>query len=365
MHPSKRALLAISALTSLTLTAACSANVGTKAEAKVLPAPAGSSSTSTDELRLGYFANITHAAPIIGIKKGIYARHLGATKLDPQIFNAGPAAVEALFSGTIDAAYLGPNPAINAYAQSKGEAVRIVAGAAIGGASLVVKADAGISGPADLLGKTIATPQKGGTQDVALRAYLQENGIKVGGGKDQVNVLNTENATTLEQFRTGSIAGAWLPEPWASRLVLEANGTVLVDERSRWPAGKFVTTHLLVSTQFLKKHPDVVKKLLEAQVETVDWINTHKSEATATINSALKAVIGKQLRDDVVTRAFDQITVSNDPAAASLGKSKDNAVKAGLLKDVDLKGIYDLRLLGEVLAEAGAPAVDDAGLGKG
>jgi NitT/TauT family transport system substrate-binding protein len=371
-HTHKPRLLAATAVASLALTAGCAAKVGTKAAASSTPSAAAPASdatsaaaaASTDKIRLGYFANITHAIPVYGVQKGIFAKHLGSTKLETQIFNAGPAAIEALFGGSLDATYVGPNPAINAFAKSKGEAVRIIAGATTGGASLVVQRDGGINTAADLKGKTIATPQKGGTQDVALRAYLQENGIKVGGGKDAVNVLNTENATTLEQFKAKQIAGGWLPEPWASRLVLEGGGKVLVDEKTRWPEGKFVTTHLLVSTNFLTKHPDVVKRLLEAHVESAALINKDPADAKTTINAALKTLTGKQLKPDVLDRAFAQITVTSDPAAASLAKSKDNAVKAKLLEDVDLKGIYDLTLLNEVLKAAGAPAVDDAGLGK-
>lgn len=374
-NKNKHVLLAVVAAASLALTAGCAANVGTKAEAKAAtPAAAASSSAvssgaaapaSTDKIRLGYFANITHAIPLYGVQKGIFAKHLGATKLETQIFNAGPAAVEALFGGSLDATYIGPNPAINAFAKSKGKAVRIIAGATTGGASLVVQGDAGIKTAADLKGKTIATPQKGGTQDVALRAYLKENGIQIGGGKDDVNILNTENATTLDQFKAKKIAGGWLPEPWASRLVLEGAGQVLVDEKDRWPGGKFVTTHLLVSTDFLTKHPDVVKRLLEAHVESAALINKDAADAKSTMNAALKTLTGKQLKPDVLDRAFGQITVTNDPAAASLAKSKDNAVQAKLLENVDLVGIYDLTLLNEVLTAAGSPAVDSAGLGKG
>lgn len=369
--------LTIAAVTVAALTSACSANVGTKADAKPAGTPGSSAAPvpgssapaaetlSSDKIRLGYFANITHAIPVAGVQNGTFAKHLGATKVETQTFNAGPAAVEALFGGTLDATYIGPNPAINAFAKSKGQAIRIIAGATTGGASLVVQGDAGINTVRDLSGKKIATPQKGGTQDVALRAYLEENGIKVGGGKDEVDVLNTENATTLDQFKSKAIAGGWLPEPWASRLVLEGGGKVLVDEKARWPDGKFVTTHLIVSTKFLAEHPDVVKKLLEAHVETADWINKNTDDARTMINAALKTLTGKQLTDDVLQRAFDQIVVTTDPAADSLAKTKDNAVKAGLLKEVDLNGIYDLTLLNEVLSAAGAPAVSDAGLGKG
>ncbi len=351
------------------VTTGCAAKVGTdRADATTASSSSSTSAApaaSTDKIRLGYFANITHAIPVVGVEKGIFAKHLGATKLETQTFNAGPAAVEALFGGSIDATYIGPNPAINAFAKSKGEAVRVIAGATTGGASLVVQSDAGIKTAADLKGKTIATPQKGGTQDVALRAWLADEGVATGVGAGAVNVLNTENATTLTQFLDKKIAGGWLPEPWASRLVLEGKGTVLVDEKERWADGKFVTTHLLVSTRFLAKHPDVVKKLLEGHVETAAWINGNKAEAQTTLNAGIKTVTGKALKDDVLARAFGQISVTNDPVASSLAKTADNAVKTGLLKEVDLKGIYDLTLLNEVLKAAGEPAVADAGLGKG
>jgi NitT/TauT family transport system substrate-binding protein len=323
---------------------------------------ASGSNKGGGKIRLGYFANITHATPLVGVEKGIYAKHLGATKLETQTFNAGPAAVEALFGGSIDLAYLGPNPAINAFAKSKGSAARLIAGATTGGASLVVQPD--IASPADLKGKTIATPQKGGTQDVALRAYLKEQGIATGGGKDGVNVLNTENATTLDQFVAKKVAGGWLPEPWASRLVVEGKGKVLVDEKTRWPDGKFVTTHLLVSTKYLEKHPDVVRKFLEGHVEATDWINANPSEAKTTINAALKKLTGKELQPEIIERAFAQIAVTYDPVATSLAKTADNAVEAGLLEKVDLKGIYDLTLLNEVLKAAGKSPVADAGLGR-
>jgi NitT/TauT family transport system substrate-binding protein len=359
MHRNKF-LAVLPLVAAVAVTTGCSAKVGTK---KAAPTPV-SSSASADKIRLGYFANITHAVPVVGVEKGIFAKHLGDTRLETQVFNAGPAAVEALFGGSIDATYIGPNPAINAFAKSKGAAVRIVAGATTGGASLVVQPDAGITTAADLKGKTIATPQKGGTQDVALKAWLAKNGVQTGGGSGAVNVLNTENSTTLQQFLDKKIAGGWLPEPWASRLVLEGKGKVLVDEKTLWPQGKFVTTHLLVATSFLDKHPDVVKKLIEAQVETADWINANKTEAQATLNAGIKTLTGKALKDDVLARAFGQITVTNDPVASSLATTADNAVQAGLLKDVDLRGIYDLRLLNEVLKAAGKPVVTDAGLGK-
>jgi NitT/TauT family transport system substrate-binding protein len=322
-----------------------------------------SSSASTPsaatKLRLGYFANVTHAGPVYGVASGIYQEKLGSTKLSTQVFNAGPAAVEALFGGAIDAAYLGPGPAVNAFLKSQGDVV-LVAGATSGGASLVVKP--GITDASQLKGKKIADPQTGGTQDIALRTYLAGKGFKedARGGGD-VTILAQENAQTLDLFKGGSIDGAWVPEPWASRLVLEGGGTVLQDEKGLWPDGKFVTTNLLVKKDFLKAHPQTVKALLEGQVEADKQITADPAKAQTVVNAALKDLTGKSLKPDVIARAFAGITVTEDPLAATLKTAAEHAFATGLVKKGDLKGIYDLTLLDEVLGTK----VDDAGLGKG
>ncbi|MDQ6650541.1 MAG: ABC transporter substrate-binding protein [Actinomycetota bacterium] len=328
------------------------AGCGASPSAAATPAPAKT-------LRLGFFANVTHATPLVGVKEGYYAKRLGATTLETQVFNAGPAAVEALFAGSIDAAYVGPSPAVNAFTKSKGDAVRIVAGATEGGAALVVKP--GITDVSQLRGKTLATPQLGGTQDVALRHYLADHKLKTEvNGSGDVTVSPTDNATSLQLFRDGKIDGAWAPEPWASRLVLEGKGSVLVDEKSLWPGGKFVTTNLLVSRKFLDRHPQTVTALLQGQVDTNAWIAAHPAEAKTSLNAELAALAGKGLTPAVLDRAFADITVTNDPDAASLQTSARNAEQVGLLQSSDLKGIYDLRLLGQVLGTT----IDDAGLGK-
>src|SRR5687767_4591749 len=217
-------------------------------------------------LRLGYFPNITHTPALVGVEKGIFAEKLGSNvTLQTSAFNAGPAAVEAIFNGAIDATYIGPNPAINAFAKSNGEAIRIISGATSGGAYLVVNPS--ITSPAGLKGKKIATPQLGNTQDVALRSWLKANKLAAdaqGGG--DVSIVPQENGQALDAFKTGTIAGAWVPEPWATRMVQEGKGKVLVDEKTLWPGGDYVTTHLIVRTPFLKDHPDVVKHLLEGHV---------------------------------------------------------------------------------------------------
>jgi NitT/TauT family transport system substrate-binding protein len=325
---------------------------------------AGASPGTAAKIRLGYFPNVTHATPLVGVAKGFYTKRLGSTALETQTFNAGPAEVEALFAGGLDAGYLGPNPAINAWAKSHGE-IRIIAGATSGGAALVVQP--GINSAADLKGKRLATPQLGNTQDVALRAWLKKNGLTPSSQSAQgdVQVEPTDNATTLQLFQDKKIDGGWVPEPWASRLVLDGGGKVLVDEKTLWPGGRFVTTHLIVRTQFLDKYPETVKALLEGQVDTTDWIAANTADAKTTVNAEIKRITKKALKANVLDRAWSNIEITNDPVASSLKKSADDAVGAGLLKAVDLKGIYDLKLLSEVLAARGGAKIDDAGLGKG
>jgi sulfonate transport system substrate-binding protein len=325
-------------------------------------ATSGSDSGDKNELRLGYFANLTHAVPVMGVADGSIQKALGETKLTTEIFNAGPAAVEALLSDAIDAAYVGPNPAINAFVKTHGEAVRLVAGGASGGASLVVNDK--ISSVADLKGKTIADPQLGGTQDIALRSFLTDHGLKTDTtGGDDVTVVAQENAQTLDLFKQEQVDGAWLPEPWASRLVLEGGAKVLVDEKTLWPGGKFVTTNLLVSTKYLDEHPDAIEALLKAHVATVDKIHADPSAAKKTINDELNKLTGKPLSAAVIDRAFANLDVTWDPLAASMQTLAEHAVKAGTATEVaDIHGLYDLKLLNKILTADGKPEVSAAGL---
>jgi sulfonate transport system substrate-binding protein len=351
----RRLLTAAAALSLIGVLGACSTK----------PAAAGGGEKGTAaELRLGFFANVTHATPLVGVDKGLYTKELGSTKLKTQVFNAGPAAIEAIFAGALDASYIGPNPAINAFSKSRGEAIRIIAGATSGGAAPVVRPE--IPSAAQLKGKKIATPQLGGTQDVALRSWLDSQGLKTDpSGKGDVNILaNTQNAQTLELFQAGRIDGGWLPEPWASRLVLEAGAKVLVDERSLWPEGRFVTTHLIMSTDFLKKYPATVEALLRGHVAANDWIAKNPADAKAAVNAELAKLAGKPLKPDVLDRAWSNIEVTNDPVASSLATSAEHAEQVGLLKKTQLKGIYDLGPLNAILAKDGQPEASDAGLGS-
>lgn len=322
------------------------------------------SGSSQPTLRLGYFANLTHALPVLGVSNGQFQQALGNTKLETQTFNAGPAAIEALNSGAIDATFIGPNPAISAWTQSNGSAIKIISGATSGGAEFVVKPSITAS-PDSLKGKTFATPQLGNTQDVALRYWLKQKGLtapKEGGG--DVNVAPQENSQTLDLFKQGKIDGGWLPEPWASRLVQEGGGKVLVNEKDLWPAGQFVTTHLIVSQTFLNEHPDQVKALLQGVVATLDTVNANPAKAKTDVNAALKTLTGKALDDTVLARSWDNLKITVDPIATSLKTDLDHAVDVGISKPADLNGIYDLSILNSILTASGKAPVQAGGLGK-
>ena len=312
------------------------------------------------ELRLGYFGNITHAPALVGVSKGFIAKELGQTKLSTQVFNAGPAAIEALNAGAIDATYIGPNPAINSYVKSNGQSISIIAGAAAGGAQLVVKP--GINSAADLKGKTLASPQLGGTQDVALRAWLGKQGFKTstdGGGDVAINP--TENAQTLKLFQDGKLDGAWLPEPWASRLVLQAGAKVLVDEKDLWDKGEFITTVLIVNKKFAAEHPATVQALLKGHAESVDWLNAASAGEKATVlNGALKAASGSALPADVIDRSLKNIVFTIDPLAGTYKKLLQDGVDAGTTKQADINGIFDLTALNAVAGKK----ISAEGLGK-
>jgi NitT/TauT family transport system substrate-binding protein len=276
--------------------------------------------------------------------------------LEPKSFNAGPDVITALFSGALDASFIGPGPSISGFQQSNGEAIRIVSGAASGGAFLVVKP--GIKDADDLKGKTLSTPQLGNTQDVALRAWLKEEGLSTdtSGGGD-VSILPQENSLTLTTFQSGDIDGAWVPEPWATRLVEEGGGKILVDEADLWPDGKYVTTNVIVNTSFLNDHPDVVKQLIEGEREAIRSIATNPKKAEQLTATGIEEASGKPIAPELVTASFKNLTFTLDPIPASLKKDARDAYDLGLIDSADVKGIYDLKLLNEVLRANGEPAV--------
>lgn len=338
------ALLAVAGLVVVTGAVACGdAQAGTGKDGRVT-------------LRLGYFPNLTHATPIVGLEKGIFTRELGGTvTLEKKTFNAGPAAVEALFSGAIDAVYMGPSPTINAFAKSGGKGVAVVAGAASGGAALVVKAS--ITSVAQLKGKKLATPQLGNTQDVALRYWLKQHNLssdRTGGG--DVAILPQENAVAVDAFASGAIDGAWVPEPYVSRLV-KLGGKVLVDERDLWPDHRFIVTNLVVSTAFLARHRAVVTRLVSANVATNAFINAEPQQAQQALSSGIGALTGKPLDQAQLTAAWLTLTFLDDPLASTLRDGATHAVAVGLLDRVELRGLWDLGPLNEVREQRGETLV--------
>ena len=317
-------------------------------------------------LRIGYFPNINHAQAVIGLGKGDFQQTLGNNvKVETFQFNAGPSAIESLLANRIDVSYIGPNPAINGYVVSDGKDVRVIAGATSAGASFVVRNDAGITSAKDLGGKKFASPQLGNTQDVALRKYLQDNGFKTTENGGNVTVSPVANADILTLFLKKDIDGAWVPEPWATRLVKEANGRIFVDERDLWPPeGKFVTAHIIVRPEYLKDNPDVIKKLIAAHVNETQWINSNKEQAIKEFNIQLKKLTGKELPEDVLAESITRLEFTYDPIKESLFKSANDAYDLGFLAKGEarpnLESIYDLTLLDEILREKGLPTIEAA-----
>lgn len=321
-------------------------------------------SSQSRTLRIGYFPNLNHAQAVIGLQQeGDFQRILNANnsngnegvKIESFVFNAGPSAIEALFGGQIDVAYVGPNPAINGYLASGGQGIRIISGVVSGGASFVVRNDSGIESIKDLGGKKFASPQLGNTQDIALRKYLMDNGFKTIENGGNVTVVPITPADILTLMLKMEIDGAWVPEPWATRLVKEANGKIFVDERELWPPdGNFVTANIIARTDYLKENPDIIKRLLQAHIDKTVWINENKEQAITTFNGALKKITGQTIPEDEIRDALMRLEFTYDPIKESLLKMADNAYELGYLGNggnkLDLSNIFDLTILNDILS---------------
>jgi NitT/TauT family transport system substrate-binding protein len=319
-------------------------------------------------LRIGYFPNLNHAQAVIGLQQdGDFQKILNTNsnnttkdvRVESFVFNAGPSAIEALFGGQIDVAYVGPNPAINGYLASNGQGLRVISGAASGGASFVIRNDSGIKSVNDLGGKKFASPQLGNTQDVSLRKYLVDNGFNTVDNGGNVTVVPVTPADILTLMLKNEIDGAWVPEPWATRLVKEANARIFVDERELWsPDGKFVTANIIARTDYLNKNPDIVKQFLQAHINKTIWINENKDQEVITaFNGALKKITGKTIPDDEIRDALTRLEFTFDPVEESLFKIADNAYELGYLDNgrskSDLSKIFDLTILNDILAGMG------------
>ncbi len=357
------------------------------------------SDSRSNVLRLGYFPNLNHAQVIIGLANGHFQKALSenntnsgkvgdeGASIKEYVFSAGPSVIEALYAGQIDVAYVGPNPAINGYLASNGEGIRIISGSASGGAVFVVRNDSGILSTTDFGGKKFASPQLGNTQDVALRKYLIQNGYDTVENGGNVTVVPVKPSDILTLMLKKEIDGAWVPEPWGARLVKESNGRIFVDERDLWPPdGKFVTTNIIVRTDYLKNNPEIIRKLINAQIDETIWINdtlkdSRNGNANGTsgkiengtnddfgqegveafihaFNNGLQRITGNTVPEDELRDALQRLEFTYDPIEQSLFKMADDAYNLNLIgrgSKPDLTNIYDLELLKEVLKERNLP----------
>jgi NitT/TauT family transport system substrate-binding protein len=297
---------------------------------------------SGNVIRIGHFPNVTHVQALVAHAlsrqgKGWFEERLGpGTKIEWFVYNAGPSAMEAVFANSIDLTYVGPSPALNAYARSRGEEVRILAGAANGGAALVVQPDGNFKTAADFRGKKIATPQLGNTQDVSCRAWLAAGGLKITQLGGDAQVLPTQNPDQIPLFQQKQVDAVWTVEPWVSRLEMEANGKVLVDESDT------VTTVLVSSAKFLREHRDVAMKLAEAHRALTDWIQKNPEEAQKLVLTELIEETKGKIAPELIAHAWKRIVLTNEISRESLDKFVANAKAAGFLRDApDLARLID------------------------
>ena len=327
---------------------------------------AGSARAEKTILRVGHFPNITHAQGVIAHGQarkgeGWFEKRLGPdVEIQWFVYNAGPTAMEAVFTRSLDLAYVGPNPAVNAHLRSRGEEIRIIAGACSGGAALVVQPDGRIKADADFKGRKIGTPQIGNTQDVAARAWLKSKGLRITMTGGDALVVPTSNPDQMALFQRGDLDAVWTVEPWVSRIALEAKGIVYLDERDLWPqtGGKYVTTHLISSARLLKERPAQARQWIAAHIELTEWIRQNPEAAKRLLNNEIKAETTRGLAPEIMDAAWRRLEITFDPIHASLLKSAEDAHRIGFIREKpDLSRIYDLKLLNEVLKEKGSKEI--------
>jgi NitT/TauT family transport system substrate-binding protein len=301
------------------------------------------------ELRLGCFANVTHAQALMGRGNGAFAKEVGVP-VTFRIFNAGPTEMEALLAGELDVAYVGPNPAVNAWLRSGRKGLRIIAGSVSGGASLVVHPRAGIRQASDFRGKRMASPELGNTQDVALRAWLRAQGMEP--GRD-VKVMPIKNPEILQLFIQGELDAAWVPEPWATRLIQEAGGRRFLDEAELWPGGQFATTVVVAREAWLRDNPDRARAFLRAHEALTERIQAHPTEAAKEVKAELEKIYKSPLRSELLAEAFRFLRFTDDPLPDTLKTSAERAWQLGFLpsRPERMEELVDLRLLQQVKAE--------------
>ncbi len=310
------------------------------------------------KVRVAYFPNITHAQALIGRAEGQFQQALGeGTPIEWKTFNAGPAEIEALFAGEVDIGYIGPGPAINGYVKSKGD-LQIIAGATDAGAILVSRKDLVIKNISELSGKRVAVPQFGNTQDLSLRHLLQENGLADTTKGGTVEIRQAENPDIKTLLEKGDIDAAIVPEPWGSRLISEVGANVVLDYNQVWRDGRYTTAVVIVRTEFIQKHPDIVEKFLQTHVELTEAIKQHPDKAKETVNQQIKELTGKALAKNVLDSAFSRLTVTSNPEKDSVVDFAKLSAEAGFVKGTpDLKDLFNLTILNKVLSEKGLPPI--------
>lgn len=309
------------------------------------PAPGGKAAPPAS-VRLGYFANLTHAQAVLGVDSGEFAKAIAPAKLETKVFNAGPSLIEALNAGEIDVGYVGPGPAINGHARSRGQALRVIAGAAANGVVVVVRKDLAINSIDGLGGKKVATPQVGNTQDIAAKHFI----------KDSSGIIPVPNADQRGLFDRGELDAAWVPEPWGAYLVKEAGGKIILEEKDLWPDKEFVLTLVITTPAFLKQHPEVVERMLEVHRTYTARLIADAKELEPQLAEALYKLTQKKLPEGVVADALTRIKFTDEPLPASLEAMNRWTKELGFTREeASLEGLVDTTLLRKLQGGASAP----------
>ena len=287
---------------------------------------------SENNIRVAFFPSVVHAVPIIGMETQTFANNLNADlDIQVKIFDSGPQVIESIFSNSVDIAYVGPGPVINGFLKSDGNDLKILAGAASGGASFVIQKNSGLDLIENYSGKRIAAPQISNTQDVSLRHYLAENGLITAEKGGDVFVLNIANPDIYTLFAKGDIDGAWVPEPWATMLVEELNGVRLFDENEFWPENQFSSVLLIGRSDYIEKNPEIIKKWINANEKTAQWINNHPDESKKLYNEFLNSYMGRTLPQNIVEKSFSNIIITSEPLENSVHTFAERADALGYL----------------------------------
>jgi len=299
--------------------------------------------TSENKIRVAFFPSVVHAVPIVGIENLTFANNLGDDmEIEIKVFDSGPQVIESIFSNSVDVAYVGPGPVINGFLKSDGNDLKILAGAANGGASFIIQKDSGLDSIENFSGKRVAAPQISNTQDVSLRHYLSENGLKSAEKGGDVFVLNISNPDIYTLFAKGDIDGAWVPEPWATMLVEELDGVRLFDENQFWPENQFSSVLLIGRSDYIEKNPDIIKKWIEANEKTAKWINQYPEESKILYNDFMKSHMGKTLPEKIIEKSFSDIIITSEPLQKSVYTFAERADSLGYLgrDGYSLDGIF-------------------------